>query len=264
MLRRVLILTLAAAFIWPGMAIAQEEDETPPMLLISSWQCDFSAMGDISEDWNERGINAARAAVASGSWNDAGTFYHAWSDEWNVNYWATGEDIPALLAGQQTSNETYGESYPDQPSLWEMCREHKDGFYQMGRATEGADDAGEDGAETEDPPMLAISSWKCTDVAAVNEAWDGAYLPKAQAVVDAGEWMSAGVFYHAWADEWNVNFYYIAEDIPQILEGWQSYIQSFDEDSPDITEYCTAHKDGFYGFGKSVGESEDDGGESDE
>jgi hypothetical protein len=91
----------------------------------------------------------------------------------------------------------------------------------------------------------------------VNDAWEGSILAKAQAVVDAGQWDDAGVFYHAWAGEWNVNFYYIAEDIPAILEGWQAYMSSFGDDDPNLTDYCTDHKDGFYAFGDSAESSDE-------
>ena len=110
MLRRVMPLALAAAFMWPGAVVAQEEmaeEDTPPMLMISSWNCDFGNMDKIGEDWNMRSINAAQSAVDNGSWGAAGIFYHAWADEWNVNYWAVGKDIPALLEGQEASNAAY-------------------------------------------------------------------------------------------------------------------------------------------------------------
>ena len=245
MLRRVSALAFAAAFIWPAAVAAQEDEGTPPMLMISSWKCDWSKMSSVGEDWDTRGMNAAQAAVDNSGWYAAGVFYHSWSDEWNVHYWATGEDIPALLEGQDASNEVYDEMYPDAPSLWDWCSEHKDGFYQLGRWVE-ADASAPPG------PAGAISSWKCTDVGAVNEAWNEYYSDKAQAVVDAGQWSEAGVFYHAWANEWNVNFYYFAEDIPAILAGWDTYVGSMGDDAPDMNQWCTEHKDGFYEFGGTV------------
>jgi hypothetical protein len=253
MMRRVLAVAFAAAFIWPAAVVAQEEQEedegTQPMLVISSYKCDWSKMSDIGEEWDNYGLNAAQSAVDNGPWNAAGVYYHAWGDEWNVNYWAIAEDIPALLEGQAMSNSAYSEMYPDAPDVGASCAPHRDNFYQLGASTESGDD-GDD--EDTDNPMMAISSWKCGDVGAVNEAWTGSYLAKAQAVVDAGLWADAGVFYHAWADDWNVNFYYIAEDIPAILEGWQAYVGSFDDSDPDLNDWCSEHKDGFYGFGDTA------------
>jgi len=249
MLRRVVVPALAAAFIWiwPSAGVAQEaesmEDEGPPMLMISSWKCDFGNMGDVSDEWNTYGINAANAAVDSGNWWEAGVFYHEWADEWNVNYWAVGKDIPALLAGQEAANAVYDEQYPDAPNLWDLCAEHKDGFYQLGMGTDSAEEM-DDGPG----PMMAISAWKCTDVGAVARGWRDYVRVKAQAVVDAGTWNDAGVFYHAWASEWNVNFYYMADDIPGILAGWEDFIASMDDSAPNLTDYCTEHKDGFYSF----------------
>ena len=99
---------------------------------------------------------------------------------------------------------------------------------------------------------MAMSSWKCTDVGQVWEDWDSYTLGKAQAVVDAGQWSDAGMFVHAWAGAWNVNFYYMGEDIPAILEGWDAFIGSMGDDAPDITEVCSEHKDGFYQFGTTA------------
>ena len=84
-------------------------------------------------------------------------------------------------------------------------------------------------------------------------------VAKAQGVVDTGPWTEAGIFYHAWADEWNVNFYYMGEDIAAIDAGWDAYMASMDDAAPDITEYCADHKDGFYTFGSTAMGSEASG-----
>ncbi len=76
-------------------------------------------------------------------------------------------------------------------------------------------------------------------------------------MVDAGQWQSAGVFYHAWADEWNVNYYYLGKDIPTILEGWQQFQDAMPDEAPDLTDWCTAHKDGFYQFGRGTEDAEE-------
>ena len=82
--------------------------------------------------------------------------------------------------------------------------------------------------------------------------WNTYTLAKAQAVVDAGSWNDAGLFVHAWAGEWNVSFYYMGDDIPAILEGWDAFIGSMGDDAPDITNHCSEHKDGFYQFGTTA------------
>jgi hypothetical protein len=53
MLSRFVMFAVAAAFIWPGAVVAQEEmaEETPPMLMISSWKCDFGDVAAIGDDW---------------------------------------------------------------------------------------------------------------------------------------------------------------------------------------------------------------------
>ena len=97
-----------------------------------------------------------------------------------------------------------------------------------------------------------ISSWKCTDVSAVVDNWENYTLAKAQAVVDAGQWSDAGLFVHSWAGEWNVNFYYMGEDIPGILAGWDAFTASMEDSAFDINSVCTEHRDGFYWFGDSA------------
>jgi hypothetical protein len=185
---------------------------------------------------------AANAAVDAGEWSSAGIYFHDWADEWNVNYWAVGPDIPSLLKGQETSNEAYGEGGLN---LWDVCSEHKDGFYRLGKST--------DPTPPEGPgPVMALSSWKCTDIGAVDDDWNDYALAKAQAVVDAGLWKEAGVFYHAWAGPWNANFYYMGEDIPTILKGWEMFTSSMGDDAPNLTDYCTVHKDGFYTFSETA------------
>jgi len=252
MLRRFMLFAVAAVFIWPGAGVAQDmEEETPPMLVISSWKCDFGEMGTISDDWDGPGMAAAQAAVDAGKWNSAGIFYHDWADEWNVNYWAVGKDIATLIEGQNVSNDAYDDAMGDNGlNLWDVCSEHKDGFYVLAHGTD---------SEASAPgPEMAISSWKCTDVGAVWDGWNDYVRAKAQAVVDGGgTWNDAGMFVHAWAGEWNVNFYYMAEDIPAILAGWQAMVDSFGDDAPDLTDYCSEHKDGFYSFGPTVAAESD-------
>ena len=247
MLRRFVMFAVAAAFMWPGAVVAQEDmaEETPPMLMISSWKCDFGDVGAIGQDWESAGVAAAQAAIDAGHWYAAGVYYHNWADEWNVNFWATGENEAHLIEGQDASNAAYEEALgEDGLDLWAHCSEHKDGFYQLAQETES--DA------TVPGPHMAMSSWKCTDVGAVWEGWDTYMRAKAQASVDAGHWNNAGMFVHAWAGAWNVNFYYMGDDIPSILDGWDAMMASMDDDAPDITDYCSDHKDGFYQFGTSA------------
>ena len=249
MLRRIVMFSLASAFIWPGAVVAQEEmaeeEGPPPMLMISSWKCDLGSMGAINEDWEANGMAAANAAIDAGHWASAGVFYHDWSDEWTVHFWAVGENEAHLIEGQEANNAAYDDAMGDAGlDLWEHCGEHKDGFYQLAQGTD---------TEVEVPgPNMAISSWKCTDVSTVWQGWNDYTRAKAQAVVDAGTWNDAGMFVHAWAGEWNVNFYYMGESISGILEGWQAFMQSMDDDAPDLLEVCSDHKDGFYTFGDTA------------
>ena len=245
--RRFGMLFVAAAFIWPGAVVAQDAEEDPPMLMISQWKCDYGSMDAIEEDWNGAGVAAAQAAIEAGHWASAGVYYHTWADEWNVNFWAVGENEAHLIEGQEASNAAYDEALGDDGlNLWKHCSAHKDGFYQFAESVEPADESAPPG------PAAAISSWKCQDVGAVVDNWEGEGRDAAQAVVDAGLWSGAGLFVHSWAGEWNVNFYYMAEDIPGILAGWETFIDSMEDSEFDLTSVCTDHRDGFYRFGDTA------------
>ncbi len=54
---------------------------------------------------------------------------------------------------------------------------------------------------------------------------------------------------HQWGDEWNLVFYWLADDIPAFLDAWDEMRSRGVERHPDmlnIVDYCTDHKDNIY------------------
>ena len=128
-------------------------------------------------------------------------------------------------------------------------------------AQDGDDDA--DGMDSASPsPTLVISSWKCDfrKLGEINAAMDSVALPVYQAMVDEGLVQAWGIFYHDWADEWNLNFYTVTKDKPSFFAAWTEAGRRIGEivgDSPNpVLEYCTEHKDGIYTLGP---QTDDDG-----
>jgi hypothetical protein len=67
-----------------------------------------------------------------------------------------------------------------------------------------------------------------------------------------GKLRGAGSFGHFWADEWNVGFFVVAENIPSFLEAWQEANTRI-AGRPVATEACKEHKDAFYTLGPRTG-----------
>lgn len=144
MVRRTLSIAAAALFALPLAAAAQEADDAPPMLQISAWKCPMGGgMYDkVDEWWNTRSLPIAQQLVDEGKIQSAGIFYHAWADEWNVQTYIVGEDIPSILAANEEMNERGERMFPGDEGLAQWCTTHRDAFYQFGKSTENGDDEG--------------------------------------------------------------------------------------------------------------------------
>lgn len=142
MVRRTLSIAAVALFALPLAAAAQEADEDPPMLQISAWMCPMGGdMYDkVDEWWNTRSLPLAQELVDEGKIESAGIFYHAWADEWNVQTYVIGKDIPSILAAVEEMNERGSDRYPDDAGLAQWCTTHRDSFFQFGKGTEDGDD----------------------------------------------------------------------------------------------------------------------------
>lgn len=82
---------------------------------------------------------------------------------------------------------------------------------------------------------------------------DSVMVPTAQELVDEGLWFHYGALFHDVGDEWNVVFFYVAENRQAFFEAWEEYIDRLDSDHPGLyswfLERCQAHKENVYEAG---------------
>lgn len=117
-------------------------------------------------------------------------------------------------------------------------------------------------AETAGPPQfLMVSSYVCpmNVIGDIGRNYEAHTKPVEQELIAEGVFGGAGLYFHVWADEWNVNYYRLGYDIADMLAGVQTVNQRVMERNPDLQgepgpfAACTAHKDNIYGFGPGTG-----------
>lgn len=107
-------------------------------------------------------------------------------------------------------------------------------------------------AQSDDQPMLIVSSnmVPMADMGKVNKMVDSVFTPILKELVDEGFIFSFGHFTHAWGDEWNSNFWYIAKDMASFEKFWDEYVKRGSARHPGAfaatTKYFQAHKDNIY------------------
>lgn len=114
--------------------------------------------------------------------------------------------------------------------------------------------------------ILTISSWQCpqSDIAAISANYDSITRPVEEELVAEGKMESAGMFFHLWADEWNVNYYRSGYDLSSLMDAIAEVGRRVTEANPELADApgpfaaCTAHKDNIYGFGPRTGDGDDD------
>lgn len=64
------------------------------------------------------------------------------------------------------------------------------------------------------PRGLFVSQWQCPfdQMQRIGQVYDSLWTPIEQALVNEGLLVGAGMFFHDWADEWNVNWYRLGQD----------------------------------------------------
>lgn len=106
--------------------------------------------------------------------------------------------------------------------------------------------------------VLVVSQNKCQLEALgdIRAFADSAWVPLAQELVNEGKLIAAGTAFHAWGDEWNVVYWYTAEDIPAFLSAFSELVSRSDERYPEALKlfygWCFEHKDSFYSTGKAT------------
>lgn len=135
MRRPPLILALLVAFGLPSTLAAQDE-EPPPSLRLSFYQCDLSEIGPVMEQAEAIEIPIWDELVDEGMVQSFGYFIHAC-----VGIYTVGESIAAIIEAQEEFGNRFQERHPDAgPGLNAVCPAHRDGFYTIGPGTGQGDE----------------------------------------------------------------------------------------------------------------------------
>lgn len=140
MIRRSITLLTSLLFLFPAVAVAQDDEEAPPpsadVVQIGYFKCDLGAVGQIIEVTNEKLIPIAQESIDAGHWMYFQLLTHSWGDEWNVNFYMRAPSIDSFHEGFQQYVSAIAERHPDLiPWFQEVCSEHKDNMYQSTAST---------------------------------------------------------------------------------------------------------------------------------
>ncbi len=138
---------LALCLAWPLAGVAQQPAPQPPpsILSISSWQCPQSEIEKISQDYDTNTRPVEQELVNEGKLIGAGMYFHAWSDEWNVNYYRIAPSMEGLFAAVTEVGQRVAQRNPQAaggPGPFAACTAHKDNIYFMGPTTMAAGTGG--------------------------------------------------------------------------------------------------------------------------
>ena len=112
----------------------------------------------------------------------------------------------------------------------------------------------QDNQDEELPRAMFISQWICPQdaIQEISQSYDSITNPVEQELVNEGLMYGAGMFFHSWGDEWNVNWYRIGQDNAAVFSALQEVgrrVNERHEDPPNLFAECTAHKDNIYFWG---------------
>lgn len=102
--------------------------------------------------------------------------------------------------------------------------------------------------------IMSISAWVCPQGAVqdIAESYETYTQPVEKELIDEGMLVNTGLFFHAWADEWNVNYFRIAPSMDGLFDAITEVTRRVNERNPDLGDEanpfsaCTAHKDNIY------------------
>jgi hypothetical protein len=116
-------------------------------------------------------------------------------------------------------------------------------------------------------PTLRLSFYQCNlnEIGPAMEQIEAMEIPIWNELVAEGMVQSYGHFIHAWADEWNVGIYTVAESPEAIISATAAFGEQMQERHPDanngLNQICPTHRDGFYTMGPSTSGGGDEGGD---
>lgn len=111
------------------------------------------------------------------------------------------------------------------------------------------------------PSFILVASFVCplSAVADIGRNYEAFMKPVEEEMVAEGVLASAGLYFHAFADEWNVHHFRLGYDPGALIEAAGTANQRMLERNPELRGemggfgVCTAHKDNIYGFGPGTG-----------
>jgi hypothetical protein len=215
-------------------------------LIISSFKCDWNRIADVVAE-AEAQLPFWEEQKTAGSIMETGVYVHSWGDEWNFMRYIIAPTMESAVAANAAANAAYAEANPASVTI-EACPSHRDNFYMAGAG------AGSENSPSGGNPTLMMTYMQCqtSRLGDVMAEFENVVIPTYQALVDEGRIRSAASFAHYWADEWNVDFGVIAEDIPSFLAATQE-ANSRMAARPVVAEACPLHKDAFYTVGPRTG-----------
>lgn len=101
--------------------------------------CPQSAISDIADNYDTYTRPVEDELVTEGMLLGAGLFFHAWSDEYNVNYYRVAPNMAGLFEAVAEVGRRVSERNPelaDGPGPFAVCTAHNDNIYFMGPTTE--------------------------------------------------------------------------------------------------------------------------------
>jgi len=139
----VIVLLAAAPAVLAGQQPGAEQEPMPPILAISSYVCPQGEIEGIAEHYETYIRPIEMELVAEGMMMSSGLYFHAWADEWNVNYYRIVPTMEGLFASiEEVGNrgETRNPGLADQPGPFTVCTAHKDNIYFLGPSTDSPED----------------------------------------------------------------------------------------------------------------------------
>jgi hypothetical protein len=224
---------------------APAQDQAPPTIFMTSWMCERGAIGDLVTAARERELPVMQELVDEGRIDYHSVMVHHWGDEWNYVTMMAAADMSGGLAALEEFNTRYEARHGTDDSFVDRCPTHRDGIYVGAYRTDFP------ATRPTVPYSVALSYFNCplNQISGIVEAERAAFLPAAQASVDAGMGFSLGVIRHAWADDWTYVMVRRAQDVPSLI--------AFNDDTnrrvaangaapgPSL-DLCPAHKDNIY------------------
>lgn len=141
MLRFTFAVSLTLLFAAPLGLQAQEdqEDADQPMVLsISAWICPPNSLQEIAEDYETYTQPVEKELIDEGMLVNSGLFFHAWGDEWNLQYFRIAPTMDGLFEVVEEVTSRVNERHPelaDEAGPFSVCTAHKDNIYWMPTTT---------------------------------------------------------------------------------------------------------------------------------